>query len=448
MDLPREKTMDRLDRLFPSDRRALLLLWLLTVGARLAYTLWDKTGSLMVVTDSPFYYQAGLDFARTGRILYGGSPTALIMPGTPVLIGLLAKVFPDGMPLRYAIRAVWVLIGSLTPLFYYKSVRLYAPAWCAFLVGLVYLHPLHIHIDSYLLTEGPYYAFFAMALYYTLKMGREKKRGDVWKFAFSVLAALLFRANILMLLFFTLLWLLLQKRYTARELLGRIGVVCLVLALFMVPWSIRNYRLFHAFIPVTYGTGNPIMEGTDQGDGYPAEAIFGRGVENIVAEDIVREKNPALFDKNGELLDPETSQYVAHMAIKEDAMFRLRTWLRYETKSFLHTYLWVKPRMILNWVWYWSPFPFFPYEAAHRLRQLNCLFCLGSAGLALALKKHRKVIFFLGFAYVANLYGIAFSLAIDRYAQMIMPYRYLMAGLGLDLAAELLRRRRKPKETP
>ena len=223
-------------------------------------------------------------------------------------------------------------------------------------------------------------------------------------------------------------------------------MVCLVLALFMVPWTVRNYKLFHAFIPVTYGTGNPIMEGTDQGDGYPAEAIFGRGVENIVAEDIVREKNPALFDENGELLDPDCSQYVGHMAIKEDAMFRLRTWLCYETKSFLRTYLWLKPRMILNWVWYWSAFPFFPYGLAHRLRQFNCLFCLFSAGLALGLKKHRKVIFFLGFAYVVNLYGIAFSLAIDRYAQMIMPYRYLIAGLGLDLVGVIVRRRKRARQ--
>ena len=40
---------------------------------------------------------------------------------------------------------------------------------------------------------------------------------------------------------------------------------------------------------------------------------------------------------------------------------------------------------------------------------------------------------FLAVAYCINLYLLASSYAIDRYAQMIMPYRYLICGFGLEL---------------
>ena len=72
------------------------------------------------------------------------------------------------------------------------------------------------------------------------------------------------------------------------------------------------------------------------------------------------------------------------------------------------------------------------------------LLILGIAALAVLLKRHWRVILFLGLAYLVNLYIISFSFAIDRYAQAIMPYRYIAAGIGLGLAAELFRRKRAP----
>ena len=30
----------------------------------------------------------------------------------------------------------------------------------------------------------------------------------------------------------------------------------------MSPWWIRNYNIFHAFIPFTLATGNPMLQGT------------------------------------------------------------------------------------------------------------------------------------------------------------------------------------------
>lgn len=446
MDPKQETAAARLRRFLRSDRGLLLLLWLLMFTERLLYTLWDRTQYSLIVSDSTGYYQAGLDFARTGRILYYGYPTALIMPGTPVLIGLLARLLPEGPPLILAVRLLWMLMGSLVPLFLYKSLRLFAPKWCAFAASLVYLLPWCVEIDGYLLTECPYYLFFSMALYFTLKMGEGGAPRDIWLYALSVLGALMFRANILSFLPLTFLYLIVKKTFSWKELLRRAGAVALVLALFIVPWSVRNWRLYHAFIPVTYGVGNPMLEGTYQGEGFPTDAELAELDDGFSGEPIVRQKHPELYDENGELLDEETRQYVGHMINKEIGLYRLRQWWRMRPGSLLRSYLYVKPRSILNWVWYYIEIPGLSALTAHRLRQLNFLFCGLTLLLSLLLKKHRKTAFFLAFAYFVGLYIIATSYAIDRYAQMIMPYRYLLAGLGLHLlclAREKLRQKKR-----
>ena len=47
-------------------------------------------------------------------------------------------------------------------------------------------------------------------------------------------------------------------------------LVCALLV-FVIPWSVRNYRIFHQFIPITNGAANPTLLGTYQGATAPAD---------------------------------------------------------------------------------------------------------------------------------------------------------------------------------
>ena len=428
-----------------SDAGLMLLLWLAVIAERLLFTAMDRTEYSMIVSDSSFYYQSGLDLIRTGQLIYRGYPTALIMPGISVLIGLLSLVFPEGLPLMYAIRFLWILMGSLVPLFLYRSIRLFAPKGCALLGSTVYLMPWHVQIDCFLLTECPYYLFFAMAFFYMLKMGEDARPRWTLFYALSVFGALMFRANILIFTAFTLLYLLVFKPRFRALLPRRALTVFLVLALFMVPWSIRNYRLYHAFIPVTYGAGNPLWEGTYQGEDPPSDEEIAALGEDFDAVAVLAEKRPDLLDAQGRVHDVRTTQYVEILINREIGLYRLRTWWRLRPLGLLKSYLYVKPRSILNWVWYYIELPVISIAAAHRLRQLGFLFCALSFVLSFVLKKHRGPIVFLTAAYFINLLLLGTSYAIDRYAQMIMPYRYLLMGLGLELLWEALRRLRRRK---
>ena len=416
-----------------SDVFLMLLLWLIVILERFAFTIWDKTSQSFIISDSLNYYRSGIDLMQTGRLIYRGCPTALIMPGISVLIGTLSLIFPEGSALIYAIRTFWILMGSLVPLFIYKALRLYTGKLAAIIGASVYLFPWHVQIDCFLLTECPYYLFFAISLYLTLRMRGRRDPLSIWLWAFSILAALMFRANILIFAVFCFFYFGVFLRFPGKELIHCAAVLCFALALFIVPWSIRNYHLYHAFIPVTYGASNPMFEGTYQGEAFPTddEVYALDPTFNVYAK--VSAKRPDLLDSEGHVFNPEMQQYVDMLVAGELAHHRLQSWWTLRPLSLLKTYFYTKPRMILNWVWYYIELCGISYSVAHRLRQFGLFFCLLTAVLSFYKKKHQRLVTFLWLSYLLNLYILSTSYAVDRYAQMIMPFRYLLCGLGFDL---------------
>lgn len=57
----------------------------------------------------------------------------------------------------------------------------------------------------------------------------------------------MFRANILILAGIALIYLLLLKSNTLRDIIVKTIIICVILAIFIIPWTIRNYRHFDAF---------------------------------------------------------------------------------------------------------------------------------------------------------------------------------------------------------
>ena len=307
-----------------------------------------------------------------------------------------------------------------------------------------------MEIDRYLLTECPYYLFFAMALYFMLRLGQDGARGkSEWFFALSVLGALLFRANILLFIVFAFLYWLLLRKFTLRDLLRRALILSLVLGLFLVPWTIRNARLFHAFIPVTYGAGNPVFEGSYQGENPPTDKEIDDlyGGYDVYAE--LAAERPDLLDETGKVYDPAMQQYVGQLVNTRLGQVRLQGWWKLRPLGLLKSYLYIKPRVMLNWVWYYIEVLGIRMQTAHRLRQLG--FCACLAAVLLARRRFRLEIRFLFGTYLVSLLILALGVACDRYAQMLMPYRYLVMGLGLELLAQrldgLLKRDRPPIKT-
>ena len=423
---------------------AVSLLLLLALAVRLLYA-WVNGLHIMIVSDSTHYYNSGLEFAKTGRITYQGCTTALIMPGTTVLLGLLAMVFPEGEALMWAIQLCFVLIGTITPYFMYKAAAVFLPKPWALLAFVPYLLPAYAGISNYLLTEVPFYLFFAMALYGLFMMGERQELRWAVLFGVSVLGALLFRANILMFAGFGLLWIVIRGNHSWKEVFKRVLLVGGILLLFLLPWTVRNYVHFQDFIPVTYGLGNPVMEGTYYGDCCPIEDRL----DINIPHQQFREQYADYLDEAGQPLDPDQGEYLHHMLVKRIGDYRLGEWFRQEPLHFLKTYLYAKPRLILNWNWYYHEFMGLSYAAMHSLRLVNFALCAAAVLLAFVRKRFRKLVVFLTGAYFVSLLSVAYALPIDRYAESIMPYRFMLACIGAYLLAELARcmlRRGKKEE--
>ena len=421
-------------------RRAGLFLYLLAVLVRLIYSLYYPPRAAFSTPDCERYYASGLFFAQTGQICYPVPVrSAWIMPGLTVLVGTLARLFPEDAALLWAIRICFILIGSLAPVFIYRSTGLFVPKGFAVFSAACFFLPWYIQIDCGIQTEGPAFGFFAAALYFGLLSSLEPGRlRHTLLFSLFLLLGICFRASTLFLFPCVLVWQLLCRRAPLRVVLRGAGVVCAVLALGLLPWAVRNARVFHDFIPLTYASGDPVYEGSFIGDGAPDEEellALGDGFDPYAK---ILEEHPSIFDEQGVPLDDSAEQYVQHLYLAVTGRYRLRQWFRLRPRSFLKAYLYQKPRSLLNDVWYWDQVMGISLQTAVRLRQGNLLLCLLAAVLSLVRKKLRRPVWFLGLSYVVNLYIVAASLPLDRYGQAIMPYRLVLGALGLWLLVDFL----------
>lgn len=438
------------DKLFHWALLALLALLLL----ERIYVFFELGAEYMSYSDDVAYVESGIYFAHTGTVsIWWEYPTAMIMPGMPVVIGLISLLFGEGIELIIAVKMLWIVMGVLTAYVSCKAVGIFAPKWCGLFAAGCFLIPNMAWMNNVILTETPYALFLVLCIYCTLQMGERKKTSDFVLYTLSFMAALMFRTNIISMPVFTALYLLLKKGVSKKRLLKRGMVFAGVLLLFLVPWGIRNYVHFGAFIPLTYGAGNPLLLGTYQGEGYPEDddldyysnvylkmredyADYYKEEAEITQPDD-REAFAQKYDPYGDVKDLKQAQY---LSLEEDGMkarYRMSEWLKKDPISFLKSYLLIKPRWMLNWSWAWMEVLSVPYSTLHLLSQINFVLCALTVILSLLLKKCRRPIAFLSFVYFANVYIHAMAFVSDRYASTLMIIRYIMIGFTAYLLMEL-----------
>ena len=412
--------------------------------------------------DTYTYIQSGLTFIHSGVIANRNDyPSALIMPGMPVLIGLLSLVFGEGdFFLHIGLRLVWYVMGSVTAFFVYKAVCLKASKWYGIFAALAFFLPSRAWSSNVIMTETPYSLFFCSAIYFALAAGEFDRKKYRIGFAVSVFLAFMFRANILITVPITLFYWLLIKKMPMRSFLHGAALVCAALLLFIIPWTVRNYLQFHAFIPVSYGTGHPSYLGTYQGEGYPEDEILEYGWFNELEEailarsddeldyatnavDVIRTEYADYFNADGSIKDPVTEQFLTQELYGQIARYRLSVWAKTDFGSLLKSFLIIKPRWALNWVWYWDQIWGVSSDLVHRFAQLNLLVCMASVLLCFVLKKDRDIMIFLCLNYLFNLYINALAFVSDRYSYNTFALRYIIPAIGLAVLVEQLRSRKK-----
>ncbi|WP_433942916.1 ArnT family glycosyltransferase [Paenibacillus sp. SN-8-1] len=214
--------------------------------------------------DDVRYLRSGQYLLEHGRLIYYNpvtTPSAFIMPGLPVLIACIMKVFGTGDAGIYAFRIFQALLTSASVgLIYLITDRLFGKRTARFGVILAAAYVPIYYAGNLILTETCF-TFFSLLLTYLLliALGKNRKRDYIF-LGLAIAGAIYFRPTAAMLpLVIGLIWLF--RREKLKLIIRNTIILGLTLIIFLSPWWIRNYQVFHQFIPLTNSSANPLLLG-------------------------------------------------------------------------------------------------------------------------------------------------------------------------------------------
>ena len=206
----------------------------------------------------------GQGFSKT---LARGRPTAFRPPGYPYLLGAVYRIAGvQNAPVKRRLdvaRTEQAIVGTVVvALIGLLALQLWGPGVALVALGLAAIYLPLILVGGAVMSEPLFDVFMLAALCAAVAHRQSRHR---WRFALlcGVLAglAILTRANALILLAPLAVAAWNRRPRWSRAALGPPVALIVVAALTVAPWTIRNARTLHAFVPVTTQLGSA-MAGT------------------------------------------------------------------------------------------------------------------------------------------------------------------------------------------
>ena len=241
----------------------------LRIGPIIFASSWTVRIILLLVTRAHWQPVTPAEIALVAENLAAGKgfsnpfgcttgPTTHLAPVYPFLLSLIDRVFPSRNSRELA---SFVLAATFTSLAYamlpWLATRLGLPKRAGALAGLVGAAvPLFFWIEVTSQKEAPLSALLLVVglgvfaeLFGRLSISRSLLAGVVWGLALLTLPTFLV---VLAGLFVALIW---HGRRDFAAMLRPAAVLWLTVILLILPWTIRNYRIFHRFIPIRGNMG-------------------------------------------------------------------------------------------------------------------------------------------------------------------------------------------------
>lgn len=245
-----------------------IILFALTV--RLAFVLTNNT---LPVKDALEYDQTALNLINgKGFCDEAKSPSAFTPPFYPIFLASTYKVFGHNYMI---VRMIQAVLGSLLCLIIYAI----ATAIFSSNIGLVSsliaaVYPAFTFFDygpAYLITETLFMSLFCFSTLLLISSNMQPSPFLSALSGFFLGLATLTRPVTLLIPLAVLLWLLIFK--ASRKNLLKIFIPFLVVFLLtLLPWTIRNYKIFHTLVPIStegginfYASHSPKARGLGEG---------------------------------------------------------------------------------------------------------------------------------------------------------------------------------------
>ena len=147
-------------------------------------------------SDDLHYVYSGIEFAKTGHIIMHDVLSAQIMPGLTFVIAFLSLIFGSGIKLWIALKILYMLMGLMTIVIVYKTLRLYTNKYIATIPCIFFLAADFVWMDNLVLTETPFILLFSLLVYFTLRLSINRSKKDYILIIICYILALFIRPNI------------------------------------------------------------------------------------------------------------------------------------------------------------------------------------------------------------------------------------------------------------
>ncbi len=385
-------------------------------------------------SDDVDYVKSGIVFVQTGTITMHDVLSAQIMPGMTFMMAFFVLLFGTGQALIVAIKIFYMLMGLATIYVVYRTIRLYTNQYFAAIPCLFFLALDYIWMDNLTLTETPSILLLALLIYHTFKISIKPNTKDYVYIVIYYIAAVFIRPNFGIYPIFLFVFLL-MKKYDFKLLIKQCLIAGIVLLVTLVPWTYRNYKVFGEFIPLTYGMGNPLLLGTYQGVGYPADADldYQTNVDDKMPEEM------RYYLENPEV-KPHMTKYYSLEYDGMKAKYRMQEWWQRDKISMIKSYCYHKPIINLYGCFYWDTLFDVGVENLVPIRGAELILFGISSLIILCDRKRMKEWLFLIMVYGSQIVLYSYAFALNRYGITFFFIRYLIIGIGLSTLWKKIRR--------
>lgn len=362
--------------------------------------------------DDVKYIRSAWELVDKGHFIYRNldEPTVFIMPGLPYAVAFFVNIFGKFGGIT-AFRIFQALLQALSMCLVFLIGRKVFNSKAALLA--CFLDSLYIaeyYTNTVILTEILFKFFLLLLIYLSIYAIEEKKLvyytlgGVIWGLACLVRPTIAAYPIVIL-----IMWII--KKYPLKDMVKFTTCTVLAFSIVMSPWWIRNYMVFHRFIPLTLSSGNPFLQGT------------------YVNYDQKVDYTPY---KTGNT-EIETNQNELNCGL-----YRLKTYASKEPLKYAYWYTIGKTIKLWEAPFYWKEILGVTTAEATSFHML--IVVLGITGVILLFNKRNKnfLILFITVVFF-NLIYVPY-LTMSRYSYPIMPILIIIAG---DSVYEFVIRRMK-----
>ncbi|OPJ59228.1 ArnT family glycosyltransferase [Clostridium oryzae] len=382
----------------------IVLFFIVNLYAVLKYGNENYLGSFKKFdNDDVKYIRSAWELVDKGQLIYHrvDEPTVFIMPALPYALAFFVKIFGKfGGIIAFRIFQATLQAASMYLIFLIgRKVFNSRAAVLGCFLNLLYIA--EYYTTTVILTEVLFKFLLLLLIFVSLYAIEERRLsyytigGVLWALGClirPVLAA--YPAAIL------IIWII--KKYTIKDMMKFTMVTILTFSAVMSPWWIRNYAVFHRFIPLTLSSGNPFLQGT--------YVNYDQSVDHVPS-------------KSGKT-EIETNQNQINTGL-----YRLKTYAVKKPLKYVCWYTVGKSLRLWSGPFYWKKIFGINYVAA---AIFHCfILVLGLAeSIRLFINKNKQFVFLFIVIVLFDLIYIPYY-TMDRYSYPIMPILFILSGYGI-----------------